>query len=125
MRSLTTVYCSMLCALGIAACAVDEPAEATQPQAVVTDGAEVRTIPDELSFSKLHPNDSAHFDIIFADGCHINFACHADVVGGRPAFCTESSCNGSGNAHASAFCSNNCSAGTNCASGNITNLGSC
>lgn len=108
MKYLAFASAVLSCLIGMSACTLDESSIGDPPQSTAQ-----------------QPVTTNPFFIQFADGCQMTFWCHHDIVGSRPAFCTFNNCNGSGNAHASAFCSNNCSAGTNCNSGNITNLGHC
>ena len=126
MSLMRTMSAAVLCILCMSACAVDDP-ERPSTQSAEPASEVVEDVAPALDPSLTGPitNNSALLEGVFGDGCHIAFRCHDDSAQQRPAFCTRTNCFGSAHLHASAFCSNHCSAGTNCNAVNITNFGGC
>lgn len=109
MKILLAISGAMLCAFAITACAVDDPSEATDHQALAAASAtEPTPVPPELSADPLPDSNGNPFGRV-ANACHVSMFCHDTLHGLVPSYCANGQC---GDVLAlqlaHTFCVNNC-----------------
>jgi hypothetical protein len=96
MKAFLAVSVTVLCALAMTACAVDEPSEATDEQSgEVVEMAKIVYVPPELSFAQLEGTFDGNQFTGTTNACHVTLLfCRDSRFGNLPSFCQNGDCGG-------------------------------